>query len=83
MQSHVTLHLNRANHEGACGHKHHSTLVIGARIEGRLNRRCIERDPIAFRTEIANVVGARTAIVTSATGTRSGLSNQARDTHQT
>src|SRR5580765_1772370 len=44
MQSHVALHLNRADDKDACRHKYGPTLILVARINGRLHRRGIERD---------------------------------------
>ena len=57
VQSDVALHLDGADDEDAGGDDHRAALIAIARVDRGLQRRGVERDAVAFGSEIADVVG--------------------------
>jgi len=58
VESDVALHLHRADDECAGRDKDGAAMVFRARVDGRLQSRGVESGTIAFRAEVADVVGA-------------------------
>ena len=55
VQGDVALHLDGPDDEHPRRHQHRAALILVAGVDGRLHRRGIERDTVAFGAEIADV----------------------------
>src|SRR5262245_44243593 len=94
MQRNIALQLECADHELPCRDQHRSTFVIRTSINRRLNRYRIERNAIAFRAKVTDVIDTSTQAffisrrvrllnrrLTRAKQTRAERSSNERDRH--